>query len=88
MQKSKAANFAAVYDGTFGLMFAGVVLYLAALPPLNLWWLGWLVAACWTPLLRRKTLLSEELPTQIEKDTRQSKKTKRMGFRGRPYRQI
>ena len=49
-------NFVSFYNGVFGLTLAGVVLYLLALPPTNLWWLGWLVAACWTPILRRKTL--------------------------------
>ena len=58
MQKSKGFDPASRYNGVFWLTFAGVGLYLLALPPtgLWLWWLGWLVAACWTPILRRKTL--------------------------------
>jgi len=56
MQKSKKTFFVSFYNGVFGLTLAGVVLYLLALPPTGLWVLGWPVAACWTPLLRRKTL--------------------------------
>ena len=56
MQKSNNVNFVAFYNGVFGLTLAGVVFYLLALPPTNIWWLGWLVAACWTPVLRRETL--------------------------------
>ena len=56
MQKSKKEIFATFYNGTFLPMLAGVILYLLALPPTNLWWLGWLVAACWVPILRRETL--------------------------------
>ena len=84
MQKSKLSGFAAIYDGVFALMLAGVLLYLAALPPLGLWWLGWVVAACWAPLIRRKMLLSTNLDVQKTKSLKQ----KRTWFRSRPYRQI
>ena len=56
MQKSKRMIFVASYNGVFSMTLAGVILYLLALPPTGLWWFGWLVAACWTPILRRKTL--------------------------------
>ena len=84
MQKSNLPDFAATYNGVFALMLAGVLLYLAALPPLGLWWLGWIVAACWTPLIRRKTLLF----TNFDEQKSKSPKQKRTWFRGRPYRQI
>ncbi|MCL2622721.1 MAG: apolipoprotein N-acyltransferase [Planctomycetaceae bacterium] len=58
MQKSKKVTFVSYYNGVFGLTLTGVALYLLALPPTSVWWLGWLVAACWTPILRRETLPS------------------------------
>ena len=48
--------FVSCYNGVFWLTLGGVILYLLALPPTGLWWFAWLVAACWTPILRRKTL--------------------------------
>ena len=63
MLKSKKINIGSFYNGVFGLMLAGVVLYLLALPPAGIWWLGWLVSACWTPLLRRATLPSRAYRT-------------------------
>ena len=87
MQKSKQSGFPPFYDGVFGLMLLGVLLYLAALPPLEFWGLAWLVAACWTPLIRRKTLLSAQWIPDPPVETQKTKR-KRSFFRGRPYRQI
>jgi len=56
MQKSKKMIFVSGYNGVFRLTLAGIILYLLALPPTELWWFGWFVAACWTPIIRRKTL--------------------------------
>lgn len=81
--------FIAWYQGVFGLMLAGIVLYLLALPPVELWWLGWLVAACWTPVLRRKTLSHAQIATvSPNQNDQKSKKRHRRLLRGHPYRQI
>ncbi|MCL2347301.1 MAG: apolipoprotein N-acyltransferase [Planctomycetaceae bacterium] len=76
-------------------MFAGIVLYLLALPPTGLWWLGWFVAAFWSPLIRRQSLvmLSQDTLNWDWNETRLKKvaKTKKTGkywFKCRPYRQI
>ncbi|MDR1385613.1 MAG: apolipoprotein N-acyltransferase [Planctomycetaceae bacterium] len=78
MQKSNIL-WKKLYNGVFPLMFIGIVVYLLALPPLGLWQLGWVVAAFWTPLIRRPSLVSEH---------KNKNQTRKYWIRERPYRQI
>lgn len=103
MQKSKVVEFADLYNRVFWLMLAGCVFYLLALPPTGLWCLGWVAAAFWTPLIRRKTLLrTKTTPSEKivgnNKDRNEKKYSKKITFSilfwiknrftNRPYRQI
>jgi apolipoprotein N-acyltransferase len=98
MQKSKADVLATWYNGAFFPMFFGCVFYLLALPPTEMWWFGWLVAAFWTPLIRRKCLLQKQMPIAEEKDKEKRPKNQKKRFlltfltknrfKNHPYRQI
>ncbi|MDR1493947.1 MAG: apolipoprotein N-acyltransferase [Planctomycetaceae bacterium] len=70
-----------IYDGVFPLVFIGIVMYLLALPPLGLWQFGWIVAAFWTPLIRRSSLFSEN-------ESKNRLKKRKFWIRERAYRQI
>jgi len=98
MSKPIADKRANLYQNVFFLTMAGCVFYLLALPPVELWPLGWIVAAFWTPLIRRKSLLSpKNLRAEEKMSKNQISKTKKgpwvnfltkNRFKNRPYRQI